>query len=441
MLDLFSKPADQVSAGDIDALIELQIQEGTQIEFKEGLSTKSGSPDPWVKGEEKIGDYARNSILREVVAFANAYGGTLLLGIKETKSQPAAAAEITPLPRGDELADRLRKQLRDCVEPQIPQLEIFGVKTEGEAGVVVIRVGQSRMAPHRIKPTRSCLIRRADRSEEMSMREIQELVLNVSRGMERFDKRMKERSERFREVFGWLDSSADAFGLRLTAIPLGEEIVFERAVDKGTIIDELRMPRVGVTGKSSEGSWTLQSPVDFPATSWRPILRGVRADINEYGLKASYTGYQELGCDGLVELGFAASSKSALLHPDWPLVLFANLVTWTIHVRSKSPAPLAEYGVEVEIQTTGDKSRVGDASSSRFQAHLHFAAHAAKTDGNERELDRVAPRISNVRFPRYSLGATVNTDELLSIFRRDFWHWLRVDTQGDGVTLEINHVI
>ena len=441
MLDLFSKPVDQVSAGDIDALIQLQIQEGAQLEFKEGLSARGRSPDPWLKGEDKIGDYARNSILREVVAFANAYGGTVLLGIKETKSQPAAAGEITPVPRCDELADRLRKQFRDCVEPQIPRLELIGVKTNGEAGVIVIRVGRSRMAPHRVKPTRSCPIRRADRSEEMTMREIQELTLNVSRGMERFDKRMNERSERFRGVFDWLDSPAHAFGLRLTAIPLAEEVVFERVVDKSTIVAELCMPRVVVTGKSSNGSWQLQGPVDFPAASWRPILRGVRADINEYGLKTSYTCYQELCCDGLVELGFAASSESALLHRDWPLVLFANAVTWAIHVRSKSPSPLAEYGLEVEIQTTGDKSRVGDASSSQFQARLHFAAHSANIDGNERELDLVAPRISNVMFPRYSLGATANPVELLSIFRRDFWHWLRVDTQDDGVTLEINHLV
>ena len=437
MLELFSKTADQVSVEDIGALIELQIQEGAQIEFKEGLSTRGGSTDPWVKGEDRIGDYARNTILREVVALANAYGGTVVLGIKETKSQPAAAAEITPLPRCHELADRLRKQFRDCLEPQIPQLEIFGVNTDDEAGVIVIRVGRSRMAPHRVTPTRSCPIRRADRSEEMTMREIQDLTLNVSRGMERFDKRMNERSERFRSVFGWLSSPADAFGLRLSAIPVGEEVVFERVVEKGTIAAELRMPKVRLTENSSNGSRNLQVPVDFPATSWRPILRGVRADLNEYGLKTSYTCYQELHCDGLVELGFAASSESALLHPDWPLVLFSSAVAWATGVRSNSTSPLAEYGVEVEIQVAGEKSRVGNAYSSRFSTRMQYAAHCAEIDGNERELDRVAPRISNVRFPRYSLVTTATPSELLLTFRQDFSHYLRRDTQGDGVTLDM----
>ena len=134
-----------------------------------------------------------------------------------------------------------------------------------------------------------------------------------------------------------------------------------------------------------------------------------------------------------MELGFAASSESALLHPDWPLVLFSNVLAWAMSVRSKSLSPLAEYGLEVEIQVTGEKSRVGNAYSSDFRARMAFAKDCAVTDGNERELDRVAPRISNVRFPQYSLGTTANPDKLLSIFRRDFWHWLRVDAQRDGV--------
>ena len=54
------------------------------------------------------------------------------------------------------------------------------------------------------------------------MREIQKLTRNVSRGMQRFDEQMNERSEGFRRIFGWLDSPANAFGLRLTAIPFGD---------------------------------------------------------------------------------------------------------------------------------------------------------------------------------------------------------------------------
>ena len=131
---------------------------------------------------------------------------------------------------------------RDCVEPQIPRLEVFGVPTKDKSGVVVIRVGRSRLAPHRVKPTRVCPIRRADRCEGMTMREIQEMTLNVSRGMERLEKRLVKRSGRFQQEFGRLDTPADSFGLRFTALPVGEEVQFDRVFHQQKIIDELSTP-------------------------------------------------------------------------------------------------------------------------------------------------------------------------------------------------------
>ena len=42
---------------------------------------------------------SKKKILQEVVAFANAYGGTLLLGIEESKTEPhVAAGNACPLP-------------------------------------------------------------------------------------------------------------------------------------------------------------------------------------------------------------------------------------------------------------------------------------------------------------------------------------------------------
>ena len=56
------------------------------------------------------------------------------------------------------------------------------------------------------------------------MREIQDMTLNVSRGLELLEKRLSERSERFHQEFDCLKTPKDAFGIRLTASPVGEEI-------------------------------------------------------------------------------------------------------------------------------------------------------------------------------------------------------------------------
>ena len=133
----------------------------------------------------KLGSYAKDRILREVVAFANAYGGVLVLGIDESDEKPAVATGIAPIPRCEDLAESLKLVFRDRVEPQLARIDIAGIPTEGDGyGVVVIRVGKSRLAPHRDRRTLICPVRSADRSEEMTMRQIQDMTLNTARGLE-----------------------------------------------------------------------------------------------------------------------------------------------------------------------------------------------------------------------------------------------------------------
>ena len=306
MIDVISKPADQIGLSDIEALITSQVPEGEQIEFKESLSEKGKSSDPWMEGKDRIGDRARNKVLEEAVAFANSHGGALLIGIKESGTKPPVATKIRPLSRCAELAERLGLMFRDCVEPQVPGLEVLGVPIEGNSGVVVIRTGRSRLAPHRVRPTLVCPVRRADRCEGMTMREIQETTLNVSRGIERLERRLVKRSERFQQELNRLNTPADSFGLRFTALPVGEEVQFDRVFFQYKIVDELSAPWRTVTLKNGNGNRQLDGLSEFPPSYWRPILRGARADIHPPVGRHSYIGYQELHCDGLVELGFAS---------------------------------------------------------------------------------------------------------------------------------------
>ena len=115
MIPVLSKPADQVGISDLKELINSEVPESDQIEFKERLSTKGNSDDRWVTHRDRIGDRARNELLEEAVAFANAYGGALLLGIGESGNSPRVAARILPIPRCADLAERLKLKFRDCV--------------------------------------------------------------------------------------------------------------------------------------------------------------------------------------------------------------------------------------------------------------------------------------------------------------------------------------
>src|SRR3989304_6060312 len=106
---MFHKPINKIIKEDILRIIEDKVQEDYGIEFKENLPSKKGN-DPWYEGKNHIGDYARNQILEEIIAFANAYGGVVCIGISESDSKPAIANMISVIPNCADLAERLKLQ-------------------------------------------------------------------------------------------------------------------------------------------------------------------------------------------------------------------------------------------------------------------------------------------------------------------------------------------
>ncbi len=439
MIEVLTKPAEEIGIQDIQSLIEFEVPEGERIEYKKELPAKGNKgPDDWMTGGKTIGDRAKNEVLKEAVAFANAYGGALLLGISESKTKPPVAEKISPVPRCVELADRLKMVFRDRVEPQIPRIEIFGVPIEEECGVVVIRVGgQSRLAPHRVTESLVCPIRRQDRCEPMTMREIQEMTLNVSRGLERLEKRLSERSEKFEQELHYLSDPEMAVGIRVTAAPVGDEIWFDRVYHQGGISEKLDAPwrTVSLHGKGSK-PLSLEQPARTPDT-WRPILRAARADSNSFFVNSLHTDsiyslpshnvYREVHCDGLVELGYLLSSNYRFaasgdfwLYPDRPIILFANLLAQVDRVRNESGYPMAEYAVEVEIYVRGDQVEV-------------------KQRQPELDYNNLVGRFlrGSTRFPRYSLGDLDEVQNLLNLFYRDFYNVLGKDVGAEEGGLKI----
>ena len=418
MISVLSKPMDQIGPDDIRELIDSEVPEGDQIEFKEALSTRDGSPDRWVAHQDGIGDRARNEILEEAVAFANAYGGALVLGIAESETRPPVGASISPIPRCADFVERLKLVFRDCVDPQIPRVEIFAVPTEDDgSGVVIIRTGRSRMAPHRVKPTRKCPIRRADRCEEMSMREIQELTLNLSRGMERLERLLAERSELFQQEFKCLSDPDNAFGIRMTAMPVSDEIRIDRVYSHNSVVQRFHEPwRTVLDGQGNP----LDDDFGIVPIVWRPMVRAARADSNQGTSDTNHdlNIYMEVHCDGLIEIGFVSvpvnivpnESRRIFLPESLPIDMMANLMVQSHCVRNQVGVPMMEYAIEIEI-------------CARREAILMI---------NARSIIPLGSIVAgSKRFPKYSFGSPDEALSLLSLFRRDFWNLLGQDI-GDS---------
>ena len=310
MLEILKKPLADLSEQDINDLIELEVRENQYIEFKRSLSSSKGKNDP-DSATEKLTDKAKHILLEEVTAFANAHGGVLILGIKESMSSAhlGKATSINTIPACEVLAQKLRMVFRDCVEPLIPNLEIHPISIDGDRGVIVFRINRSALATHRVKPTLKVPVRRDDRNETMSMREIQERIVNESMRRDRNELASKKRKDRFSGEFNQLDSSEHAIGVRVTGMPLGDPIDLGPVYENGGHLKSVfSFPKLAVL-MSSNGN--LISPERGAQFHWRPLIRGARANDFDADPNRShhYQYYREIYQNGLVEIGFLVNAN------------------------------------------------------------------------------------------------------------------------------------
>ena len=270
------------------------------------------------------------------------------------------------------------------------------------------------------------------------MREIQDMTLNVSRGLERLEKRLSERSERFQREFDSLKTPKDAFGIRLTASPVGEEIRLDRVFWRGGLAKEFQKPRISVLRRLEiAGETALSGPEHIHKLSpsnWQPRLRAARSEAaNRYADSLFLNSYHELHCDGLIELGFVSVrsfstsdpvlgeiAQSCDLRNDLPIVMFADLAIWADHVRKQALTPAAEYVLEVEIRIFGGIIQV--------EPNPYILVSYQPTG-------TLQP--NSITFPRYSLIDPDEIPTLMALFERDFWNYMAKDISVAQGTLEI----
>ena len=406
---MFTKKLADLTKTDIEHVVVQGIQEGSQVEFKSALSANKGE-HPWYAGKDEIGDKARDKITKELIAFANAHGGTLVLGIKETDEKPARAAEIKPIPRAAELAERLRQACSDCIDPRLPVLEAEGIPIEeDDSGVVVFHVPHSRLAPHRHKSNKECYYRRADRSEAMTMREIQDLTLFTERGMAAVDRALGNQRDKFDTWFkGFIDTAQRAFGIRITAYPT-TPIQVEKVHKEETLSPPLRE----VSYNTLDGREISKFVPCLTGRDWRPILRGTVQSEDRDNKHAS----REVHCDGLIEYQLALSSgpeeDNFCMYPDGLLGFVSNTILAIEKFRINAGAPGVEYALDVAIDVVGSPiplTGYGDRSST---------------------LEWDIPT-GGIIFPRYSVGSPSEFQSLGSLVERDFWNHVGQDWEVEA---------
>jgi hypothetical protein len=344
MLAVLEKALETISKEDITALIGWP--EGETVEFNETLPGEKGRPDPWLSGE-KVSRFAKDELFKEIVALTNSSGGHFFLGIEESTEQPPCALAIKPLPRCIDLAERLKRAAYSLIDPPIPGLNAVGIPTEDDgSGVVVFRVPQSHVAQHR-SSDRHCYIRRGSESAPMSMRQIQDLTIHLSR---RIDE-LRTKFERAHLNFSsWFRRVGDgSIGFRATAVPVGTRLYIERVHPVADRILRLRKFQATLGGmRIALVPFHRDDPVS------QPVFRGARKVLQD----TRGTTHFNASCDGVIEIKSRRdwTNRSGELENGFYLVWIfdyvANLAESARVFASIAKVPECEYGITFEICCT-----------------------------------------------------------------------------------------
>ena len=346
---LFSKPLLEIDETDLQALCDAGYPETEQVEYKEFLPGRSG-PDAWHDGANSFTDYARDQLFAEVVAFANTRGGHLLLGIEESSDSPKRAASVKPIRECHELARRLIQAAFACIEPTLSELQIVGVPVgQGGNGVVLFRVRQSHSAPHRLTKDRHCYYRRGENTVALNMREIQDLTLNASRGLQH----VQERLAAFREEFhskanlrvtstskGWVGSRVTA--VPVTTLRLGKEQV--RAALLG------RRAQFDARYRTGEQRELFVMPMGF---NNKPVLRGTQISNRTPPVSFEHSAFID-GSQSMTSVSVhdVTDDVARGLYLNQQLGAIASVLCVSEAFAAHSSMPAAEFAVEVEITST-----------------------------------------------------------------------------------------
>lgn len=405
---MFPTRLSDVTAAEILSLFEADVSEGLDLEFKRSLPAKSGT-DPWMIGG-RIGDEAKDHLTREIIAFANTDGGTLIVGVDEDPANKRAIAPIRPIPKCKEAANNLYQSIGQRIEPRLPVFECEGVVTEadGTSGVIVMRTLSSYLAPHRHTQDRHCYVRRNDASEPMSMAEIQEKTRRITNGMRDINDAFAESANRFHN---WIPADHQAthpvngvqsiyrenkiggndwigaWALRLSATPLAR--LAANSLLRGDKMKLLEFPTLRGSGRQG----LLQNLELQTVRAWQQRLRSVERTFEG----SNFTGMDRLTAEGQIER-FVFTAYPEEKKPRYMFISVNELMwnisslMWFAHViRSSLSRPSQPFALEVEL------------------VHSHTLYLEPYAGPAPRGGQVISPH--RVLFPRYELGGIDQFDE------------------------------
>lgn len=131
---MIDKPLEKITFADIDRFVHEKWPEGKSVDYK--------------RDSYGAKDDDKKELLKDASSFANTLGGDILIGVDEDKGVPTGIPGVS-LPDIDKEKLRLEGIIRQGLEPRI-EFGIHHVTTLTGTFVVIIRIKESLLAPHRV---------------------------------------------------------------------------------------------------------------------------------------------------------------------------------------------------------------------------------------------------------------------------------------------------
>lgn len=179
---LFTKPIEQITFEDIENFCKEGLEESSRLEYKKDFSSKG----------------ANFQIAKEIAAFANTYGGLLLIGIDEVDRKPKLPLEGIKYEEG--LNERINSiTLSNIYPPVFPEVKVCQSQDQ-EKAVIVIRVSQSDETPHLLNNRTKIYVKVDSQSEpiEPPWEQIEWLVNKRAKAIENKERLINRARSRFK---------------------------------------------------------------------------------------------------------------------------------------------------------------------------------------------------------------------------------------------------
>lgn len=264
---VFNKSFENIEESDIRGLLSRGITENQNLEYKLEFGQRE---------EDK------KEMSRDISSMANAYGGYLIVGIRED-GETGAPLEITGVENAENERDRIMSSCLSNIEPRIPGLKIRTVPIQDRNPIILIFIPRSTRAPHAVRfgGGRIEFWKRHDRQKSpMPIEEIREAFLRTENIRKDVDKFIQERRKEILEEI----LIKPTYVIGAAPIMVKDEIIDIR----DTRIREM-----------------LRNPADQVATPWNLDFRGNTSSSTPtlYGLKIEDSNRRiELFRNGYLEL-------------------------------------------------------------------------------------------------------------------------------------------